>query len=161
MRGAISIVILAIVTASQASAQSGPSIVGTWKVVRYEDRKADGTVTYPFGEHPRGYFVYDATGHLSVQIMRTPAMKAFPGMREGTGDGDRYREAFLSYVAYFGTYSVDAAKGVVIHRVEGSVRPDYTDTDQVRPFKIEDDRLIIEMRQPDGQHLLRELARVR
>ena len=160
MRGALSIVILMFVTAA-ASAQSAPAVVGTWKVLRYEDRKADGTVTYPFGEHPRGYFVYDATGHLSVQIMRTPAMKAFPGMREGTGDGDRYKDAFLSYVAYFGTYTVDAAKGVVIHHVEGSVRPDYTDTDQVRPFRIDGDRLIIEMRQPDGQHLLRELVRVR
>jgi hypothetical protein len=119
------------------------------------------TVTHPFGEHPRGYFVYDPTGHLSVQIMRMPVMTSFPGMREGTGDGDRYKDAFLSYVAYFGTYSVDAAKGVVIHHVEGSVRPGYTDTDQVRPFRIEGDRLIIEMRQPDGQHLVRELVRVK
>ena len=63
-------------------------------------------------------------------------------------------------MAYFGTYSVDAGRGVVIHHVEGSVRPDYTDTDQLRPFRIEGDRLIIEMRQPDGQHLVRELVRV-
>jgi hypothetical protein len=47
-------------------------IVGTWKLVRYEDRSADGTPHYPFGEKPLGYFVYDSTGHLSVQIGFVP-----------------------------------------------------------------------------------------
>jgi hypothetical protein len=85
-------------------AQAPASIVGTWRVVKYEDRGADGTVSYPYGKSPVGYFVYDATGHLSVHIMRTPAVTTFPGMREGTGDGASYRDAFLAYVAYFGTY---------------------------------------------------------
>lgn len=139
--------------------QSSPSIVGTWKIVKYEDRAVDGTLSYPYGTNPVGYFVYDATGHLSVHIMRTPALKSFPGMRDGTGDAASYREAFLAYVAYFGTYTVDAAKGTVTHHVEGSLRPDYTGTDQVRPFRIEGDRLIIEIRQGQ-QYLRRELIRV-
>jgi hypothetical protein len=141
-------------------AQSSTSIVGTWKVVKYEDHGPDGSVSYPYGENPVGYFVYDATGHLSVQIMRTPALKTFPGMREGTGDGASYRAAFLAYVAYFGTYTVDAAKGTVTHHVEGSMRPDYTGTDQVRPFRIDGDRLIIEIHQ-GKQYLRRELVRVK
>jgi hypothetical protein len=48
----------------------------------------------------------------------------------------------------------------VTHHVEGSLRPDYTGTDQVRPFRIEGDRLIIEIRQ-DQQYLRRELIRVK
>ena len=67
-------------------------------------------------------------------------------LREGTGDGASYREAFLAYAAYFGTYTVDATKGTVTHHVEGSLIADYTGTDQVRPFRIEGDRLIIEIR---------------
>jgi hypothetical protein len=105
----------AVVGVTGPSAQSAASIVGTWKVEKYEDRAADGTFSYPFGEHPGGYFVYDATGHLSVHIMRTPPLKNSPGMREGSGDGDAYREAFLAYAAYFGTYTVDVAKGTVTH----------------------------------------------
>ena len=140
-------------------AHRAASLIGTWKLVKYEDRRADGTLSYPFGEHPTGYFVYDATGHLSVQIMRTPALKPFSGMREGTGDGASYREAFLAYAAYFGTYAVDATKGTVTHQVEGSLRADYTGTDQVRRFRIEGDRLIIEIR--EGQRYgRRELIRV-
>jgi hypothetical protein len=129
-------------------------------MVLYEDRSADGTVSYPFGEHPAGYFVYDSTGHLSVQIMRTPAPKSFPGMRDGTGDGASFREAFRAYAAYFGTYTVDGRKGTVTHHVEGSLRADYTGTDQVRPFRIEGDRLIIEIREGQ-QYMRRELIRMK
>ena len=45
--------------------------------------------------------------------------------------------------AYFGTYTVDTKKHVVTIHVEGSLAPDYTDTDQPRPFKLEGDRLEI------------------
>jgi hypothetical protein len=140
--------------------QSASPIVGTWKVVRYEDRGADGVVSHLYGEHPQGYFVYDTTGHFSVHIMRSPALTSFPGMREGTGEAALYREAFLAYVAYFGTYTVDAVKGTVTHHVEGSLKPDYTGTDQVRPFRIEGDRLIIEINR-NQQYSRRELLRVR
>lgn len=66
----------------------------------------------------------------------------------------------LAYVAYFGTYTVDATKGTVTHHVEGSLRPDYTGTDQVRPFRVDGDQLIIEIRQGQ-QYLRRELIRVK
>jgi hypothetical protein len=52
-------------------------LVGTWRIVRFIDTDPNGKVTYPFGERPRGYIVYDATGHLSVQIMRMPAQSPF------------------------------------------------------------------------------------
>ena len=88
-------------------------------------------------------------------------MTSFPGMREGAGEAARYKEAFLSYVDYFGTYSVDATTQTVTHHVEGSLWPDYTDTDQVRPFRIEGDRLTIELDLPGGGRGRRELVRVK
>ena len=68
--------------------------------------------------------------------MRTPALKPFPGTLEGIGDANCYKEAYLAYVAYFGTYTVDPKKDIVTHHVEGSLRVDYMGTDQVRPFHI-------------------------
>lgn len=38
---------------------------------------------------------------------------------------------------------VDAEKCVVTHHVDGSLAPDFTDTGQPRPFKVEGDRLEI------------------
>ena len=60
------------------------------------------------------------------------------------------------YVAYFGTYTVDAARGVVTHHVTADVRGEYTGTDQPRRFRIEGDTLII----GDEKKWLRRLVRV-
>jgi hypothetical protein len=65
--------------------------------------------------------------------------------------------AYAAYVAYFGTYTIDADKHVVIHHAEDSLAPDFTDTDQARPFKLEGDRLEI----GDGKTWRRVLERVR
>ena len=63
----------------------------------------------------------------------------------------------VSYFAYFGTYTVDAEKRVVTHHVEGSLAPDFTGTDQPRPFKLEGHWLEI----GDGKAWRRVLERVR
>src|SRR5438552_11367650 len=49
-------------------------LVGTWRLVSYEDWDATGKVSRPYGEHPRGYIVFDSTGHVSVNLMKMPAL---------------------------------------------------------------------------------------
>lgn len=77
----------------------------------------------------------------------------------GSGDAEKFRQVYQACVGYFGTYSVDYAKGILVHHVEGSDRPDYTGSDEVRPFRIEGNKLIIEIRE-GGQVRRRELMRV-
>ena len=143
-------------------AQSPPSIVGTWRVVAFETHNTDGTVIKEFGDNSLGYFIYDGTGHLAIQVMENPAKNDPP----------------VSF-AYFGTYRVDAAKGIVVHHVEGAVEGDgsagpkvrqYIGKDELRPFRLEGDRLIIEIRRtnnagltlPEGvEYKVREMVRVR
>src|ERR1700733_3693451 len=50
------------------------AMIGAWRVVEIADLEKDGKWRYRFGEHPRGQFVYDATGHLHIQIMKDPAL---------------------------------------------------------------------------------------
>lgn len=136
------------------------SLVGTWRVERITDTDAKtGKVVHPYGEHPKGYIVYDPTGHLSVQIMRMPATPPFASGNDAKGSDAEVRAAYDGFVAYFGTYEVDAKKGVVVHRVEGSLMPSYTGTDQPRPFRVEGDVLTIEG-DSEGVHFLRRLRRV-
>jgi hypothetical protein len=71
------------------------------------------------------------------------------------------RSAYDGYVAYFGTYRVDEANGVVTHVVEGSFKPSYTGTDQPRHFKLDGDVLVIQGRDKDGSSYVRELHRVK
>jgi Lipocalin-like domain len=152
--------LLATVTFAQSPAQGTHSLIGTWRVVEFADLDKDGKWQYWYGEHPRGYFVYDATGHVHIQIMKVPPLTPFP---EATFDGGKLPSpehalaAYNGYLAYFGTYTLDAKNHVVTHHVEGSLAPDYTDTDQPRSFKLEGDRLEI----GDAKTERRVLERVR
>lgn len=130
-------------------------LVGTWQVMEIVDTDAAGKVSYPYGEHPKGYIVYDETGHLHVQVMRTPATSPFAAGDDSRGTDQEVRTAYDGYAAYFGTYEVDEAQSKVIHRVEGSLMPSYTGTDQPRPFKLIGDNLTIEGTTPDGRYLRR------
>ena len=147
-------------TGSVGAAADEPGLVGTWRLVRFEDTAADGTVTRRFGEHPFGYFVYDPTGHLSVQIMRNPPVAPFASATAGESE---LREASRAYLAYFGTYRVDKARGLLHHVIEGAANPGYlAHPDQVRPYRLQGDTLIIEIRNPKaGTYQYRELHRVK
>jgi len=135
-------------------------LIGTWRLVKYVNTDPSGNVSHPYGTSPAGYFVYDPTGHLSIQIMRTPATPPFTSGDDASGTDAEVREAFNGYVAYFGTYRVDEAKGVLTHVVEGSSRPGYTGTEQPRPFALRGDTLVIDIRE-SGWDYYRELHRVK
>ena len=69
---------------------------------------------------------------------------------------NRSRALLDGYVAYWGTYTIDAAAGVVIHHVKSDIGNGYLGTDQRRPFRLEGDRLVI----GDGKTWTRVLERV-
>jgi Lipocalin-like domain len=145
-----------------ASPASSASLVGTWRLIAYEEWLPNGSVERPFGDTPSGSLVYDDTGHMHLQVMRTPPMVDFPGAGDGTGDPLLIQAAYQGYVAYYGTYTVDWSHQVVTHHVEGSLQPDYTATDQPRSFQLASDHFIIQEHDPlTGACELREWVRVR
>jgi hypothetical protein len=128
-------------------------------VVEVADLK-DGEWRHPYGEHPRGYLVYDATGRMHVQIMKTPPLAPFAEadfIHSKLPSPENSLAAYSAYVAYFGTYTVDAKKSVVTHHVEGALMPEFTGTEQPRPFKLTGDRLEI----GDGKTWRRVFERVK
>jgi hypothetical protein len=144
----------------QRSAQGNHTVIGTWRLVEFADLDKDGKWQQRFGETPRGYFVYDPTGHVHIQIMKAPPLAPFPEANVAEGkppSAEHALAAYNAYVAYFGTYTVDEDKHVVTHHVEGSLAPEFTGTDQPRPSKLEGDRLEI----GDGKTWRRVLERVR
>src|SRR5580700_7625264 len=109
----------------QRSVPKADALIGTWRVVEFADLDKDGKWQYRFGEHPRGYIVYDASGHVHVQIMKVPPLAPFPEAETGDGkqpSAEHALAAYTAYTAYFGTYTVDEKKHVVTHHVEGSLR---------------------------------------
>jgi hypothetical protein len=138
------------------AAAAAKALTGTWALVRYENTAPDGKVTTPFGTHPKGYFTYDPTGHLSIHIMRTPPVAPFAA-GDTRGTDAEIRAAYDGYAGYFGTWRINPDATAVIHVVEGALRPSYTGTEQFRPFTLNGDTLIV--RPAPGEY--RELRRVR
>lgn len=108
-RALLALVVLTLSSRSEATAAKPLSpLIGTWRLFRFENTDVKGVTVKPFGEHPKGYFVYDPTGHLSVQIMGTPRMTRFAANAPGEEDSVKatdaeVRVAYNNYVAYFGT----------------------------------------------------------
>ncbi|HKE94748.1 MAG TPA: lipocalin-like domain-containing protein [Povalibacter sp.] len=135
-----------IVPAARAqSTPDSPSIVGTWRLVTYEDRPDSGPSRFPFGAHPTGLLIYDATGHMSVQIMKVPHPKVASGDEEHATDAEK-TALYDAYVAYFGTYRVDPDRGVVVHHAEGDLSDVYVGRDESRPYELSADRLVLKPR---------------
>jgi hypothetical protein len=148
MRTLIAGILVAFCACSTASRATAPpdaarALVGTWRLVSYEDWTPSGERRTPYGENPIGYFVYDTTGRVFINFMKGPALSAEGFVRGVPATLERKGVAFDAYVSYFGTYTVDPVRQVVVHHVEGSLNPSYTGTDQPRPFQLVGDTLTI------------------
>ncbi len=107
---------------------------GVWKLVSFETRGRDGSVTHPFGENPVGRITYDKAGRMSAQLMR-------PGRRSDDRTG---------FFAYFGTYRIDEASRTVVHHVEACLAPAWVGTDVRRTYEFSGNRLILTVTREDG-----------
>ena len=117
--------------ASDPGAITSGALVGTWKLVSFEERRPNGETIYPIGPKPRGILIYDHAGTMSVQIMRDPAL------------GPPSADPRDTYYAYFGRYDVRAPGTAVVHHVEGSMRPSEVGVDYTRSVRLRGDRLIL------------------
>jgi len=117
-----------------------PQLVGTWTAVSVEDHMADGSAHGPsYGSHPRGYLFYDAGGHMAVQLMNPD--REIHDLRTATPE--QLEAATRGFLAYSGTYTVDRARGTIVHHVECALNPDDVGKDRVRRFVLEGDRLTL------------------
>ena len=116
--------------------------VGTWRLVSSEFRRSDDTIVYPYGDDAIGLLIYAATGHMAVQLLRAhrPLFAAGDPYR---GTPEEIKAAFEGYIAYFGSYEVNEAEGVVTHHVHGASFPNWIGGDQQRFFAFAGNQLIL------------------
>jgi Lipocalin-like domain len=120
--------------------QTGPTmageiseIVGTWELVSMSWTYPDGRSIEPWGK-PAGRISYDADGNVIAILMHE---------RRNQADGLKADQTTLSsYSAYFGTYEVDTASGIIRHRVKGSLN-DNASGELQRTFEFQDGFLIL------------------
>jgi Lipocalin-like domain len=113
-------------------------LTGTWELLEAYEIKPDGSQIYPYGQHPAGVFMVDATGRYSLQIYRPERPKFVSGDKE-KGTTDEYRTALIGVSAHFGRCEVDAAHGIVIFLIEHSVFPNLEGVTQKRLYQLNGD----------------------
>ncbi len=115
-------------------------LVGTWRLVSWENQDDAGQITFPVGRDPQGYIIYTADGYVSVQIMTAQRQRfAVDDLLHGTTD-EKARAA-ETFIAYAGRYEL--APDTVIHHVELSLFPNWVGTRQVRRLELAGDRLTL------------------
>jgi Lipocalin-like domain len=118
------------------------ALVGTWRLVSCESRTTGGEVRYPLGRSPAGRLSYDAGGQMSAQLM-DPGRPKFGSGDLARGSDAEVRAAAAGYIAYYGRYTLDPSRGVVVHHVEGALFPNWVGGDQARSYRLDGDRLTI------------------
>lgn len=123
------------------------AFVGTWQLVSANFYDAQNNALALYGESPRGMFIYDSQGYMSVQIMQRDR-PPLPKHRSQENALDVYLAVLRGYIAYFGTYTVDETAGTVTHHVRGSLIPDWVGTDQVRFYEFKNNNQQLILRTP-------------
>jgi Lipocalin-like domain len=119
-------------TMRDSSHAAANPFVGTWKLV-----SICSSESRLFGERPIGILIYDADGHVAVQIMRNPRPE-FAANTMGFPTPKDLQVAYKGYYAYYGTYTIDAAAGQITHHLNGSLRPGDVGKDFVRAYTVTD-----------------------
>lgn len=122
---------------------------GSWKLVSYERRTPTGEVSYPYGKDAVGWISYDGQGHMSAQIMKRDRDR-FDADTPLGGTPNEKVKAFEEYIAYCGTYTVNAASGTVVHHVQASLYPNWVGKDQTRHFEFANGNLILTVKNGSG-----------
>ena len=108
--------------------------LGAW---RYVGTRIHGG-NWDRGANPKGMIYYGPHGEMAVQIAPDVARK-----RAGAEiTPEEAKIALKDYIAYFGSYSIDASAGTVTHHRLDSLQPGDKG-DLIRRYEFTGDRLVL------------------
>ena len=117
------------------SASVEQRLVGSYRLLSFENYADDGEVAQPFGPSPKGFIIYTADGYMSAILMRADRPNFSAGDILG-GSDDEKLDAFSSSSAYAGRWEIVGDQ--IIHHLEVTTYPNWTGTDQPRHFELTD-----------------------
>ena len=146
MGGHVAVLVLCVMCSGfalgQTEAEIRGRIVGTWKLVSTEQTMKDGTTRpYPqYGPHGKGFLMYTREGYMCANLVNPDRPKW----------GDPYHltkeeqaAAAEGTFAYCGRYEIDVTKSRIVHLPEVATDPGYVGSRQIRPYKFEENRLVL------------------
>lgn len=117
-------------------------LVGRWRLLSSIVRDRGGTVHYPMGAEPEGSLVYTPAGWVACQIA---AAERLPIATEAlfSGPESERAQAYSTYVAYCGTYRVDAIDKTITHHITMSLFPNWRGVEHHRQYELTGDQLTL------------------
>ena len=110
-------------------------LVGTYRLISFENFADDGEVQTPFGEHPRGFAIYTAEGYMSA-ILMVSDRDNFPEGDILAANAEQRAAAFATSSAYAGRWEIVGDQ--IIHHLAAPTSPNWTDTEQPRNYDLTD-----------------------
>jgi hypothetical protein len=120
------------------------ALPGTWRLVSRIDVTASGQVhdDPALGSDPVALLIYDRAGHFAAQFMKRDRSSA---PVSGSSGASNNTQALGGYDAYFGTYAVDDARGVVTQRLLGALSQAHVGAVLSRAMCVRGDSLEIRL----------------
>jgi Lipocalin-like domain len=123
-------------------------LVGTWQLISVIAIQPDGTIDPAvYGEHPTGYLIYTADGHMMVMLARRDRQPFSRGVSSPLSREMQdmpiaeLAQAFTTFNAYAGTYTW--VGDTVSHQIAIAAIPNRVGTTLVRTFTRHDQRLTL------------------
>jgi hypothetical protein len=114
-------------------------LVGTWSVISFVNKnERTGKTTEVFGPDPKGYFIFDAADHFSINLMR-PGRPKF-GNRDFPS-ASVSKAALEGLITMFGDYKVNESEHSISLHVIGGSFPAWDNSNQKRIIEINGDQL--------------------
>jgi len=124
-------------------------LVGTWTLLSWEQKKADGTKVERYGTNPKGIAFFDADGRYIITVMKSDRAK-YVSNTLWQGTPQENKETADGTITYFGTYSTNEIGDSITIHVDGSSFPNWNGSDQKRFVAIVGDQLTLTVRPPGG-----------
>lgn len=125
-------------SAGDAATDLRNEFAGSWKLISIEGPATPNRQASP--GKPSGIIMFDHTGHMSVQLVRGDR----PAFAEGAnGTAQERAQAYVSYTAYYGTYTFEPDNRVVIYHLESSLNPGQVGQSYIRYFEFKGNRLTL------------------
>ena len=125
--------LLLLIIAGPAVAQDA-SLIGTWKLVAFENRVDNEPPIFQLGAHPTGYINFTREGRVMMILTGE-------GRKAGTGDAER-AALHKTMFAYTGKYLIEGK--ILIIAVDVSWNEAWNGTEIRRVFRMEGDKLFVE-----------------
>jgi len=115
-------------------------LVGTWIYVSVDTVLPDGSRVPSYGPNPQGLASFDGNGRYILLTARAGLPK-FVSNNRTDGSPEENRAVVQGSIAHFGKYTVNEADQAIVVHIETSTFPNWSGTDQKRPFTVTGDEL--------------------